>query len=303
MIDKKISVVVTTKNEEKNITNCLQSIRNQTWKNIEIIVVDNDSSDRTKEIASGYTDLVFNRGPERSAQRNYGLIEVATGEFGLFIDADMILAPRLIEFCVQKTDQENLVALHIEEVVLGSGKLARARRFERSFYSGTCIDGVRFFKLEEFREIGGFDESLPPGPEDWDLDKRMKAKGKIDLLPHGETNLHEILFRKETPILANFVGLLHNEEQQSLREYLKKKAYYSPSMSAYQQKWAGDSDLNRQLGFSYRFLVVFIERKGWVKVLQHPLLFMSVLTLRFLVGFVYLRRILRTKIVRAGNVN
>ena len=67
-----VSVIVTTKNEEKNIANCLKSIKNQTYKNIEIIVVDNNSDDRTKEIAGKYTDKVFNHGPERSALRNLG---------------------------------------------------------------------------------------------------------------------------------------------------------------------------------------------------------------------------------------
>ncbi len=65
-----VSVVVTTKNEKKHIENCLLSIQEQTYPHIETIVVDNASTDRTKEIARKYTDLVFDKGPERSAQRN-----------------------------------------------------------------------------------------------------------------------------------------------------------------------------------------------------------------------------------------
>lgn len=45
-----VSIVITTKNEEKNIDNCLKSILNQSYKNIEIIVVDNYSTNKTKEI-------------------------------------------------------------------------------------------------------------------------------------------------------------------------------------------------------------------------------------------------------------
>ncbi|MFH0876438.1 MAG: glycosyltransferase [archaeon] len=47
----KVSVIVTTKNEERNIARCLVSVKNQSYPNIEIIVVDNNSSDKTKEIA------------------------------------------------------------------------------------------------------------------------------------------------------------------------------------------------------------------------------------------------------------
>ncbi|MEK9871049.1 MAG: glycosyltransferase, partial [Gammaproteobacteria bacterium] len=56
-----ISVVVTTKNEEKHIGNCLASIAAQDYPadRLEIIVVDNDSDDKTKEIARKYTDKVF----------------------------------------------------------------------------------------------------------------------------------------------------------------------------------------------------------------------------------------------------
>jgi glycosyltransferase involved in cell wall biosynthesis len=49
-----ISVIISTKNEEKNIARCLESVKNQTYgaENIEIIVVDNNSTDRTKEIVN-----------------------------------------------------------------------------------------------------------------------------------------------------------------------------------------------------------------------------------------------------------
>lgn len=95
-----VSVVVTTRNEERNIGNCLRSIREQTYPNIEIIVVDNNSDDRTKEISANFTDKVYNVGPERSAQRNHGLLKVAVGKYRAYFDADMLLAPDLIQSCV-----------------------------------------------------------------------------------------------------------------------------------------------------------------------------------------------------------
>lgn len=53
-----VSVIITTRDEEINIKNCLESIKNQDFprEKIEIIVVDNNSTDRTKEIAKRYTD-------------------------------------------------------------------------------------------------------------------------------------------------------------------------------------------------------------------------------------------------------
>jgi len=94
----KVSVIVTTKNEERHIENCLESIKNQTYLSnlcnqspnlcnqsteqsaVEIIVVDNNSTDRAKEIVEEFkkrfTPLnvqLFNWGPERSSQRNFGV--------------------------------------------------------------------------------------------------------------------------------------------------------------------------------------------------------------------------------------
>ena len=91
------SIIITTKNEEKNIGNCLLSITEQTYPHLEIIIVDNHSSDRTREIALKFTDKFFLKGPERSGQRNYGMIEVAKGKYVMFLDADMILGPKTVE--------------------------------------------------------------------------------------------------------------------------------------------------------------------------------------------------------------
>jgi glycosyltransferase involved in cell wall biosynthesis len=77
-----VSVVITTKNEEKNIENCLRSINGQTFTNVELIVVDNFSEDETVEIAKKYTTKVYFKGPERSSQRNYG-VQVAKKELEL----------------------------------------------------------------------------------------------------------------------------------------------------------------------------------------------------------------------------
>ncbi len=69
-----VSAIITTKNEERNIENCLQSIKNQTYpqEKIEIIVVDNHSSDSTGKIAKKFTDKVCNKAPGRSAFRREG---------------------------------------------------------------------------------------------------------------------------------------------------------------------------------------------------------------------------------------
>ncbi|MCL5438711.1 MAG: glycosyltransferase family 2 protein [Patescibacteria group bacterium] len=91
----KISVIILTKNEEKNIIDCIESIK---WVD-EIIIIDDYSSDRTCDLVKSFKDqkiLIYEKRLENdfSAQRNFGLSK-ASGEWVLFIDADERVTPAL----------------------------------------------------------------------------------------------------------------------------------------------------------------------------------------------------------------
>jgi glycosyltransferase involved in cell wall biosynthesis len=70
------SIILPTKNNQKTIKRCLQSIENQTYKNIEVIFVDNFSDDETLSIAKSFENTlnikIFQYGPERHKQREFG---------------------------------------------------------------------------------------------------------------------------------------------------------------------------------------------------------------------------------------
>ena len=68
-----VSVVVPTRNNARTIRPCLQSVRDQTYPHVELIVVDNDSTDETFDVATELADVALTGGPERSAQRNLGI--------------------------------------------------------------------------------------------------------------------------------------------------------------------------------------------------------------------------------------
>src|SRR3989344_7410236 len=130
-----ISVVVPTKNSEGFLEQCLRTIKEQTYKNLEIIVVDNNSTDKTKEIAKKYTKLIFNKGPERSTQRNYGASK-ARGDYLLFIDSDMELTKNVVKDCIRRIQNTDIGGLIIPEESFGKGFWARCKTLERSFYVG-----------------------------------------------------------------------------------------------------------------------------------------------------------------------
>ena len=288
---EKVSIIVTTKNEEKNIENCLRSIEMQTYKDIEIIVVDNKSDDKTKEIAKKYAQ-VYDKGPERSAQRNFGMINKSKGKYVMFIDADMMLHPELIEKCVNFCKSEDADALHIPEVVLGKQFFSKVRRFERSFYNGTVIDGARFFLKKSFVKVKGFDESMS-GPEDWDIDKKIKKIGKISLLPviKSEYSWDFKEFMVEKGVFPTKIAIYHNESEFDIAKYLSKKAYYAQNFDVYINKWGkNDKDIKKQFGVGYRFFGVYLENGKWKKLFLHPILTFGMYFLRFLVGIKFLTR-------------
>jgi glycosyltransferase involved in cell wall biosynthesis len=266
---KKVSVIITTRNEERNIKECLDSILAQKYPKelIEIIVVDNRSYDKTAELSQVYIDKVYDFGPERSAQRNFGARK-ASGDYILYLDADMTLSPGLIFESVSKCEEEGLDALYIPERIVGSGFWIRVRDFERNFYNATCIDCVRFIRRDKFLEAGGFDENLT-GPEDWDFDRRIRQIGSV-----GITEL----------------SLYHNEGRFSLKRYLKKKAYYMQWFDKYADKWGkNDPIIRKQLGFGYRFFGVFFEEGKWKALLRHPVYACAMYMLRLALGVSSLR--------------
>ncbi len=290
-----VSVIVATKNEERNIENCLKSIKEQSYPKIEIIVVDNNSSDKTKEIAKKYGAAVFNMGPERSTQRNFGMIKKAKGKYAIFLDADMIISPSLIENCIKLIEKNKYAALHVPEIVLGKKYFSKVRRFERRFYNGTVVDGARFFVRKIFIKSGGFDENLS-GPEDWDIDKKIKKFGIIGFLQEKEAlssswKMREFIASEGIRPEKEGCVIYHNESEFDLRKYLDKKSYYTENFDVYITKWGkSDEDIKKQFGIYYRFFGVFAENGKWRKLIRHPLLAGGMYFLRILVGINFLRR-------------
>jgi glycosyltransferase involved in cell wall biosynthesis len=95
-----VSVLVAAYNAAAWLTETLDSVSQQTWGNIEIIVVDDGSKDETLSIAKQYESstikVIYQENQGASAARNRGL-ELAQGDFIQYLDADDLLAPDKIE--------------------------------------------------------------------------------------------------------------------------------------------------------------------------------------------------------------
>lgn len=249
-----VSIILTTKNEEKNIARFLKSVKHQTYKNIEIIVVDNASSDGTKEIARLFTNKVYDLGPERSVQRNYGASK-ARGEYLVFLDADMESGSGVIKDCLNQIILSKAKVLTIPEKTVGQSFIAKIRNFEREMYmSEFSFEVPRFFEKKAFWEFGGYDSKLT-GPEDYDLPYRLSKKYKI---------------------ARSSKYIFHHEEKLNLKKLLQKKYYYAKNGAFYATKhpkmvWVQGTILFRK-----------VYLKNWKRFIQNPVLGTSFIFVRFL---------------------
>ena len=250
-----VSVIVPTYNSSKFLEACLESIKQQNYKNIELIVVDNNSTDDTKEIAKQYTDKVFNKAPERSTQRNYG-VEQSQGEYVAIIDSDMKLSQNVIRKAVEEIQRDTAVGVIIPEESFGEGFWAQCKKLERSFYVGiSWMEAARFFRKDAYIQAGGYDENMVSG-EDWDLSQRIEKTGSIG-------RIDEFIF--------------HNEGRISLWKTIRKKFYYAQQFSAYLKKNEKTGKTRSQTGILMRYRLFFSQP---VKLFKNPFLGLGMLFMK-----------------------
>ncbi len=183
----KVSVVIPTYNCAQYITEAVESVLNQTYKDFEIIVVDDGSRDNTKEVIKRYLNKIKyiyqqNSGP--SAARNRGIKE-AKGEYIAFLDADDIWLPQKLELQIKFMEKE--VGLIFSDMILFNEKGIIKNSFlkEKLFFNKLSIkplsstekviyDNVFNALLQEnfiptntvivkkecFNKVGFFDETL-----------------------------------------------------------------------------------------------------------------------------------------------
>ena len=146
-MDKLISVIVPCYNIDKYIEKCIKSIENQTYKNIEIIAVDDCSTDNTmtilKKLAETYANLsVYQNDANRGAaySRNFAL-KKAKGEFVGFVDSDDYITEDYYEKLLQIAEKENadIVATDIEIVYEDNAQMP--------ILSKACLGKVNKFNL------------------------------------------------------------------------------------------------------------------------------------------------------------
>ncbi|MCK5320724.1 glycosyltransferase [Candidatus Parcubacteria bacterium] len=254
-----VSIIIPTRDRSELLRRCLDCLKNQTYKNIEIIVVDGNSELNDVEIAKEYTDKVFvfdKKGDHRCAQRNLG-VKKASGKYVLIIDSDMELTEKVIESCVDIMEADNKTrGVTIPERSIGKGFWAKCKALEKSFYAGVdWMEAARFFKCEDFLQVNGYNENMTSG-EDWDLSQRIGGLGKI----------------KRT---AEFLN--HNEGRISLWKTVRNKYYYAGEFAKYMRANRDTEAMNKQTGILARYKLFFNDP---IKLFRNPLVGLGMLFMK-----------------------
>jgi len=156
---KKISVIIPTYNEEKDISECLESLKKQSYKNFEIIIVDDGSKDNTMNVLKKFKTKIIkgkHKGPGFS--RNLGA-KKAKGSILVFVDADMTFDKDYIRNLIQPMKNKKIIgtthdyeeARNINNIwskCWGKIRIAKGSRHNVIF---------RAIRKNKFLELGGFD--------------------------------------------------------------------------------------------------------------------------------------------------
>jgi glycosyltransferase involved in cell wall biosynthesis len=237
------SIVIPVRNEEENIRRCLDSVRRlkSAPELFEVIVVDNGSTDRTKEVASAFKEFLPLQVLDRpngyiAAVRNAGAA-IARGRYLAFLDADCEVRPDWLSVAAEVLPRDNVgVCGAFYLIPEGSSWIARywyqIREIKPAGEVSYLPAGDMFVSRQVFEKVHGFDESIQTN-EDFEFCQRIRAAGlpircepKLGVTHWGTPQSLSVFFRKNRwhgmhvfRVFVRNLPALHNFRAVSLAMY------------------------------------------------------------------------------------
>lgn len=170
-----ISIVIPVYNQADKITKTLKSIEAQSFKNFEVIIVNDGSSDDVENVFASFVKssntsnsyLFINQENKGApAARNRGFREV-NGNYVFFLDADAVLKPEALESLYKALEREASAAYAYSSFYWGRKLFKVGEVDEARLKAGPCIHSMSLIRVSDFPE-SAWDESLKK-LQDWDL--------------------------------------------------------------------------------------------------------------------------------------
>lgn len=219
-----LSIIIPVYNGEKTIGQCLESIYECNYKNFEVIVVDDCSTDDSSKIAQEFTCRIIRLDKNCGAAiaRNKGAGE-AKGEISLFLDGDVVLKKNSLNIIIdsflknphiaavqgiydKKSQTQNLPSLY--KHYYNYYKFSKVPTRFLSSTSSFCLA----IKNNIFKKVGGFDSNFPPhsAAEDVDLGLRLKKFNYLILLNRNLKVIHLKLYTLRSLLVTEFIIVASN---------------------------------------------------------------------------------------------
>jgi glycosyltransferase involved in cell wall biosynthesis len=181
-----LSIIIPTLNEEKFLPLLLKTIEKQEFKDYELIVADNNSKDKTREIARKFGCRITSGGLPAKG-RNQGA-KTAKGDLFLFIDADMVMSDGFLKKSVAEFKKRKLAIASY--ALVPQTKNALVKNAFNVFYNWPITLSQKFspwgamaimVRKDVFEKVGGFDEDIRLA-EDHHFVKMAAKHGKFGII-------------------------------------------------------------------------------------------------------------------------
>ncbi len=194
----KVSVVIPTLDRDKLLKEALISVKNQTFSDYEVIVVDDGSKDNTEKVVEEFRTFfgdslkyIKKEHGGVSSARNRGILE-SSSPYIAFLDSDDLWMKDKLRLQVEYLERNrDAKVVHTDEIWIKDGKVVNQRKkhkksggslFFRSLLLCLISPSSVMLKKEVLSDIGFFDEKMP-ACEDYDLWLRLTSKYEVHFIP------------------------------------------------------------------------------------------------------------------------
>jgi GT2 family glycosyltransferase len=291
--DPLVSVVIPCFNAARTLSRTLASVCNQTYQHLDIIVVDDGSTDLSAAVAANFAAsdrrvrLLKQPNAGVAAARNLGIAS-ALGEFVAPVDADDLWAPEKIELQVRKIREDAAIGLVYawfeninddDEIFHGGFRF----RFEGHVLHELCrLDFIgngsnAMMRTSAARAVGGYDASLraqgAEGCEDWKLALQLAEEHKFAVVPqilmgyrHSTGNMSNRTWQmiRSAKLVASDFSARHPDLAETLDQHIIDRLFSNCARCLKQRRWRDASRLMVELyayGLKANFVRIISELK------------------------------------------
>lgn len=197
-----VSVVIPTYNRARYLAEAVESVLAQSYPHVEVIIIDDGSTDDTSAVAARYASkvrYVWQPNSERGAARNRGL-RLARGEFVAFLDSDDVWMPDKLARDLQLFQRRPEIGLVYSDIRLMDAQGRRLQRIRRPGCHGWVTGhllrenflsiGAHLARTQAFRDAGGFREERElAGSEDWEAWVRLSTRVQFGYVASPTTHV------------------------------------------------------------------------------------------------------------------